>query len=54
MSYDEFKQLCRKSWEDEKNYRCFDRSKQRYQEVHRIRNESKNSYIQYTPETKAF
>ena len=31
MSYDEFKQLCRKSWEDDYNYRCIDRSKKRDQ-----------------------
>ena len=29
MNYDEFKELCRKSWEDDYNYLCFDRSKKR-------------------------
>ena len=27
MSYDEFKELCRKSWEEDYNYVCIDRSK---------------------------
>ena len=31
MSYDEFKQLCRKSWEVENNYPCIDRSEKRDQ-----------------------
>ena len=26
MSYDEFKQLCRKSWEEDYSYLCGDRS----------------------------
>ena len=29
MSYDEFKELCRKSSEDDYNYHCIDRSKKR-------------------------
>ena len=29
MSYDEFKQLCRNSWEEEYNYLCIDRSKKK-------------------------
>ena len=27
MSYDDFKQLCQKSWEEDYNYLCIDRSK---------------------------
>ena len=54
MSYDEFKELCRKSWDEE--YKCFcnDRCKKRDEGRYCIYNESKNSYIEYTPETKPF
>ena len=31
MNYDEFKDLCRKSWEEDYNYLCIDRSKERDQ-----------------------
>ena len=31
LSYDELKEICRKSWEDEYNYLCIDRSKKRDQ-----------------------
>ena len=41
MSYDEFKDLCRKSWEDDYNYHCIDRSKKRDQGRYCICNESK-------------
>ena len=52
MSYDEFKQSCRKSWEEDYNYLCIDRSKKRDQGRYCICNESKNTYIECTP--KAF
>ena len=29
MSYDEFKELCRKSWKEAYNYLCIERSKKR-------------------------
>ena len=32
MSYDEFKELCRKSWEEDYNYLCIDRSKKEIKE----------------------
>ena len=54
MSYDEFKELCRKTWEQDYNYLCNDRSKKRDQGRYCIYNESKNSYIECTPETKPF
>ena len=31
MKYDEFKELGRKSWEEESNYLCIDRSRMRDQ-----------------------
>ena len=54
MSYDEFKELCRKSWEEEYNYLCIDRSKKRDQGRYCICNEIKQTYIEATPQTKAF
>ena len=42
MSYDKLEELCRKSWEDEHNYLCIDRSEKRYQGMYSILNESKN------------
>ena len=52
MSYDEFRELCKKSWEEDYNYLCIDRSKKKEQERYCICNESKNTYIECTPETK--
>ena len=54
MNYDEFKDLCRKSWEEDYNYLCFDRSKKRDQGRYCICNESKKTYIEATPQTKPF
>ena len=54
MSYDEFKELCRKSWEEGHNYLYIDRSIKRDQGKYCICNESKDSYIACTPETKPF
>ena len=54
MNYDEFKDLCRKPWEDDYNYLCIDRSKKRDQGRYCICNESKNTYLEATPETKPF
>ena len=54
MSYDEFKELCRKSWDEYYNCLCIDRCKKRDQGRYSLYNESKNSYIESTPETKPF
>ena len=54
MHYDEFKELCRKSWEEDYNYLCIDRSKKRDQGKYCICNESKNTYLEATPQTKPF
>ena len=54
MNYDESEELCRKSWEDDYNYLCIDRSKKRDQGKYCICKESKRSYIEATPETKPF
>ena len=52
MNYDEFKELCRKSWEEDYNYLYIDRSKKRDQGKYCICNESKRIYIEATPQTK--
>ena len=54
MNYDEFKELCRKSWDEDYNYLCIDRSKKRVQGKYCICNESKRTYIEATPQTKPF
>ena len=54
MSYEEFKELCRKSWEEDFNYLCIDRSKKKDQGRYCICNESKNTYIECIPQTKPF
>ena len=54
MNYDEFKELCRKSWDEDYNYLCIDRSKKRDQKKYCIYNESKRTYIEATPQTKHF
>ena len=45
MSYDEFKELCRKSRDEDYNYICIDRSKKRDQGRYCICNESKKKHI---------
>ena len=54
MNYDEFKELCKKSWDEDYNYLCIDRSKKRDQGRYCICNESKRTYIEATPQTKPF
>ena len=54
MNYDEFKELCRKSWEEDYNYLCIDRSKKRDQGKYCICNESERTYIEATAQTKPF
>ena len=54
MSFDEFRKICRKSWEEDYNYLCIDRSKKREQGRSCICNGKKNTYIECVPETKFF
>ena len=54
MSYDEFTELCRKSWEEDYNCLSIDRSKKRDQGRYCLCNESKNTYLEATPQTKLF
>ena len=54
MSYDEFKRLCRKSWVEDYNYLCIDRSKRRDQGRFCVCNESKKTYTAAAPQKKVF
>ena len=45
MNYDEFKDLCRKSWQEDYNYLYIDRSKKRDQGKYCICNESYKKHI---------
>ena len=54
MNYDEFKELCRKSWEEDYNYLYLDRSKKRDQGKYCIRNESKKNIYRSNTSDKTF
>ena len=54
MSYGEFKELCRRSWDENYNYLCIDRSKKRDRGKYCICNEGKKTYLEATPQTKPF
>ena len=53
--YDEFEELCTKSWVEDYIYLCFDRcKKKRSRQRYCIYNESEISYTECTPETNPF
>ena len=54
MTYDEFKELCRKSWDEDYNYLCIDRSKKRDQGRYRICNESKKNIYRSNTSDETF
>ena len=54
MNDDEFKDLCRKSWEEDYNFPYIDRSKKIDQGRYCICDESKKTYIEASPQTKPF
>ena len=54
MSYDEIKELCKKSWDEDYNYLCIDRSKKEIKEGIIFVMKSKKTYIEATPQTMAF
>ena len=54
MSYDENEQLCRRSWEEDYIYFCIVRSKKKGEGKYWFCNERKNTYVEGTPETRAF
>ena len=54
MNLDEWKQLCRKAWENDYDYLQIDRFAKIGSGRYTIRNCNKNNYIECTPETKPF
>ena len=54
MNYDEFKELCRESWDEDYNYLCINRSKKRDPGKYCICNENRRTSIEATPQTKPF
>ena len=54
MTYDEFIELCRKSWDEEYSYLCIDSSNKKDQGRYCICKESKKTHIEATPQTKPF
>ena len=54
MSYDEFKELCRKSWDEDYNYLCIDRSKKRDRGKYCICNESKKNIFRSNTSDETF
>ena len=54
ISLEEWKQLCRKAWENELDYLQIDRFAKTGEVRYTVRTYSKNTYIECTPETKPF
>ena len=54
MSYDEFKLMCHKAWDEKYNYLCIDMDKNKNEGKYRIFNESKALYIECICETEPF
>ena len=54
MNLYEWKQLCRKAWENDYDYLQIDRCAKIGEGMHTIRNCNKTTYIECTPETKPF
>ena len=54
MKYEEFKEMCHKARDERYNYLCIDMTKNKKEGKYRISNESKTTYIDCIPETKAF
>ena len=54
MKYDDFKEMCHKSWSERFNYLCIEMTKNRDNGKYRIFNESITTYIDCNPETVPF
>ena len=54
MKYDEFKEMCHKTWDERYNYLCIDMNKNKNEGKCRIFNESRTTYIDCIPETNPF
>ena len=51
---DEFKEMCRVTWNENFNYHCIDLTKNKKEVKYRIFNESKNTYIDCICENEPF
>ena len=54
VKYEEFEELCRKAWDERLRYLCIDITRNKKEGKYRIFNEGKNTYVECTPEGKAF
>ena len=54
MTYDEFKLMCHKAWDEKYNYLCIDVTRNKNEGKYRIFNESKTTYIDCIPESEPF
>ena len=54
MKNDEFKETCRKAWNEKFNYLCTDVARNEKEDKYRIFNESKNTYFECIPQSEAF
>ena len=54
MKYDEFKEVCHKTWSERFNYLCFDMTKNKNEGKYCIFNECKTTYFDCIPETEPF
>ena len=54
MNYDEFKQMCHKTWNERFIYLCIDMAKNKNEGKYCIFNESKTTYIECIPEIELF
>ena len=54
MNYDEFKQMCHKTWSERLNYLCIHMTKNEKDGKNRIFNESKTTYFECICGTEPF
>ena len=54
MNYNEFKEMCQKTWDERFGYLCFDMTKNKNEGKFRIFNENQNTYIECICESEAF
>ena len=54
MKYDEFKEMCHKTWSERFNYLCIHMAKNKNEGKYRIFNESKTTYCESVPENEPF
>ena len=54
MKYDDFKEMCHKTWSEKFSYLCIDMTKNKNEGKYRIFNESKTTYFECIPESEPF